>query len=95
MVSRGRAALDPTTDVERAAAAILAGGLVAIPTETVYGLAADATNPGAVARIFEVKGRPIGHPLIVHIGDVTELDDWSDGPPPMHDGWRYWRGRGR
>lgn len=80
MASRGRAALDPTTDVERAAAAIAAGGLVAIPTETVYGLAADATNPEAVARIFEVKGRPTGHPLIVHLGDVTELDEWSDEP---------------
>ena len=75
------AALEPTTDVERAAAAIAAGGLVAIPTETVYGLAADATDPDAVARIFEVKGRPSGHPLIVHLGEVTELDDWSDDPP--------------
>ena len=82
MASRGRAvALEPTTDVERAAAAIVAGGLVAIPTETVYGLAADATNAEAVARIFQVKGRPTGHPLIVHLGDVTELDDWSDEPP--------------
>jgi len=80
MTFRGRA-LEPTTDVERAAAAIAAGGLVAIPTETVYGLAADATDPDAVARIFEVKGRPSGHPLIVHLGEVTELDDWSDDPP--------------
>ena len=54
-----------TTDVERAADVLRSGGLVAIPTETVYGLAADATNGAAVARIFEVKGRPADHPLIV------------------------------
>jgi L-threonylcarbamoyladenylate synthase len=63
-----------TTDVERAAAAIRAGGLVAMPTETVYGLAADATDPRAVARIFEVKGRPADHPLIVHLAAADELD---------------------
>ena len=59
-----------TTDVGRAAEVLRGGGLVAIPTETVYGLAADARQPAAVARIFEVKGRPIGHPLIVHIAGV-------------------------
>lgn len=69
-----------TTDVERAAAALRAGGLVAVPTETVYGLAADASNPAAVARIFEVKGRPTGHPLIVHLADAADLDDWSREP---------------
>ena len=66
-----------TTDVERAAAAIRAGGLVAIPTETVYGLAADATNPEAVARIFEVKGRPADHPLIVHLASAEQVDEWA------------------
>ncbi len=66
-----------TTDVERAADAIRCGGLVAMPTETVYGLAADATNPVAVARIFEVKGRPADHPLIVHLRSVDELVDWA------------------
>lgn len=65
------------TDVERAAAAIRSGGLVVMPTETVYGLAADATDPAAVARIFEVKGRPTGHPLIVHLSDPDDLDRWA------------------
>jgi L-threonylcarbamoyladenylate synthase len=66
-----------TTDVDRAVAAIRAGGLVAMPTETVYGLAADAGNAGAVARIFEAKGRPGDHPLIVHLSSVDELDEWA------------------
>ena len=57
---------DPAT----AAALLSAGGLVAIPTETVYGLAADITDPAAVARIFSAKGRPTGHPLILHVSDV-------------------------
>lgn len=67
-----------STDVDRAADAIRRGGLVAVPTETVYGLAADATNPEAVERIFEVKGRPSGHPLIVHLADAEELDRWTE-----------------
>ena len=73
--------LAPTTDVDRAVAAIERGGLVAIPTETVYGLAADATNPAAVRRIFEVKGRPAGHPLIVHLADAAALDEWTSDVP--------------
>ncbi len=81
-----RAEIEPTTDVERAAWAIANGALVAIPTETVYGLAADATNPVAVGRIFTVKGRPLGHPLIVHIGSVDDLDRWSSDAP--HDAQR-------
>ena len=63
--------------VDRAAAAIRAGGLVAMPTETVYGLAADATDPIAIARIFEVKGRPSDHPLIVHLADPEDLAVWA------------------
>ena len=59
------------------------GGLVAIPTETVYGLAADARNPQAVARIFTAKGRPLGHPLIVHIHDRKQLHHWV-GDVPEH-----------
>ncbi len=70
-----------TTDVERAAAAIAAGGLVAMPTETVYGLAADATNSEAVRRIFEVKGRPADHPLIVHLAAADQLDEWAATVP--------------
>jgi len=68
-------------DAARAAAVLRAGGLVALPTETVYGLAADATNAAAVARIFEVKGRPANHPLIVHLASVDQLDDWAERIP--------------
>ena len=57
------------------------GGLVALPTETVYGLGADATNPSAVARIYKVKGRPADHPLIVHIHSMQSLADWADEIP--------------
>ncbi|GGT58437.1 threonylcarbamoyl-AMP synthase [Streptomyces kurssanovii] len=58
-----------------------AGGLVALPTETVYGLGANAEDPAAVARIFQVKGRPPSHPLIVHLGDAEQLDDWVQDVP--------------
>jgi len=61
--------------VTRAAEVIRAGGLVAFPTETVYGLGADALSPTAVARIFQAKERPRGNPLIVHVTDVTALDE--------------------
>ena len=67
-----------TADTIRdAAAALKAGHLVAFPTETVYGLGADARNPDAVKRIYEVKGRPIDHPLIVHISSINQLDKWA------------------
>jgi L-threonylcarbamoyladenylate synthase len=65
-----------TTDVGRALALLRAGGLVAVPTETVYGLAADAEQPDAVGRIFAVKGRPTDHPLIVHLAGVEHVDGW-------------------
>lgn len=68
-----------TRDIRRAVAALRAGGLVAIPTETVYGLAADAEQPAAVRRIFEVKGRPTDHPLIVHLPLADALVDDFDG----------------
>jgi L-threonylcarbamoyladenylate synthase len=64
-----------------AAANLLAGGLVAFPTETVYGLGADASNEMAVARIYSVKGRPADHPLIVHIASRDGLGDWVDDVP--------------
>ncbi|OIJ86090.1 threonylcarbamoyl-AMP synthase [Streptomyces sp. MUSC 14] len=64
------------SDIEKAAGVLRAGGLVALPTETVYGLGANAEDPTAVARIFQVKGRPPSHPLIVHIGGAKLLDDW-------------------
>jgi L-threonylcarbamoyladenylate synthase len=57
------------------------GSLVAFPTETVYGLGADATNAAAVARIYEVKGRPSDHPLIVHIADLKYLNQWISDIP--------------
>ena len=65
------------TAISNAAAALQAGALVAFPTETVYGLGADATNESAVARIYSVKGRPADHPLIVHIGQLSQLDQWA------------------
>jgi L-threonylcarbamoyladenylate synthase len=64
-------------DLARAIAVLAGGGLVAFPTETVYGLGADATSDAAVARIFAAKGRPHGHPLIVHLAEGARLDDWA------------------
>jgi L-threonylcarbamoyladenylate synthase len=64
-----------------AAAHLLAGDLVAFPTETVYGLGADACNAGAVARIYSVKGRPADHPLIVHVPSMDALGDWASDVP--------------
>jgi len=69
-------------DIERAVAALRAGALVAFPTETVYGLGADASNPAAVRRIFETKGRPATHPVIVHLADAAELAAWAREVPP-------------
>ncbi len=73
--------LRPTTDIEKAAHALVSGQLVAFPTETVYGLGADATNPDAVARIYSVKGRPLNHPLIVHIASAELLNQWAKDVP--------------
>jgi L-threonylcarbamoyladenylate synthase len=64
-----------------AAASLMAGNLVAFPTETVYGLGADASNQQAVARIYEVKGRPTDHPLIVHVSSINNLDKWAKDIP--------------
>jgi L-threonylcarbamoyladenylate synthase len=64
-----------------AAANLLAGNLVAFPTETVYGLGADACNADAVARIYAAKGRPTDHPLIVHVASMDALGDWADDVP--------------
>jgi L-threonylcarbamoyladenylate synthase len=73
------------TDVSRAAELLRAGELVAFPTETVYGLGADASNPQAVAKIFSAKGRPADHPLIVHLPDASHLDRWAvDIPDAAH-----------
>ncbi len=64
-------------EIERAAAVLASGGLVAFPTETVYGLGADASDAEAVGRVFSVKGRPTDHPLIVHIADASAVDQWA------------------
>lgn len=70
--------LAPGADEITCAAALLAsGGLIGLPTETVYGLAADASNPQAVARIFAAKGRPADHPVIVHLADAEEIREWA------------------
>jgi L-threonylcarbamoyladenylate synthase len=69
------------TDVETAAHVLRAGGLVAFPTETVYGLGADASRDEAAAKIFAVKGRPRAHPLIVHLAAGARLDDWARDVP--------------
>jgi L-threonylcarbamoyladenylate synthase len=67
--------------IREAAAALKAGCLVAFPTETVYGLGADARNPEAVKKIYEVKGRPSDHPLIVHISSINQLEKWAKEIP--------------
>ena len=64
-------------DVARAVAVLRGGGVVAIPTETVYGLAADVANAAAVARVYAIKGRPPDHPLIVHAHDIAALDGYA------------------
>ena len=69
------------TAIKDAAATLIKGDLVAFPTETVYGLGADATNEDAIARIYKVKGRPEGHPLIVHISSLGNLDKWARDIP--------------
>jgi L-threonylcarbamoyladenylate synthase len=70
------------TDVVAAVAVLRAGGLVAFPTETVYGLGANAADPAAVRRVYRVKGRPADHPLIVHVGSAEAVPDWADAVPP-------------
>ena len=67
--------------IRDAAAALKAGHLVAFPTETVYGLGADARNPDAVNRIYEVKGRPADHPLIIHISSINQVGKWASEVP--------------
>jgi L-threonylcarbamoyladenylate synthase len=67
--------------INKAAETLKEGNLVAFPTETVYGLGADATNENAVGRVYSVKGRPSDHPLIVHIASINCLDDWAVNIP--------------
>ncbi|MBK5224381.1 MAG: threonylcarbamoyl-AMP synthase [Acidimicrobiia bacterium] len=79
------------TDIDEAVAVLRAGGLVGLPTETVYGLAADASSASAVRRVFVAKGRPVDHPLIVHVADATALERWAvevpDSATALIDRW--------
>jgi len=77
MILDGR---DPAA-VTAAAQALQRGELLGLPTETVYGLAADAANPAAVAKIFAAKGRPSDHPLIVHVADAAGVDYFAQDVP--------------
>ena len=86
--------MNAAPDLARAAAALRAGEVVAFPTETVYGLGADARNRAAVRRIYALKGRPPGHPLIVHLADAGELGDWAAAVPATARALatRFWPG---
>ena len=83
-----------TNPIEHAARRLAEGDVVAFPTETVYGLGADATNPRAIARVFALKGRPSDHPLIVHIGEPASLGEWVSSIPPHARALaeRFWPG---
>ena len=70
-------------DLQQAIAKLKAGEVVAIPTETVYGLAADASNDGALRQIYAIKQRPADNPLIVHIADATQVQNWAAEFPPL------------
>lgn len=80
--------------IQSAIALLKSGELVAFPTETVYGLGANASNPDAVARIFELKGRPLNHPLIVHLADAENIQEWAREIPD--EAWalaeKFWPG---
>jgi L-threonylcarbamoyladenylate synthase len=87
-------ASEGSPNIQRAVTLLHSDGLVAFPTETVYGLGADARNPQAVARIFSTKGRPADHPLIVHLADASQLGAWAQHIP--HAAWQladaFWPG---
>ena len=80
--------------ITRAVATLRAGGLVAFPTETVYGLGADASNAAAIKKVFAVKGRPHDHPLIVHVASAAQITDWArDIPHAAHTlAQKFWPG---
>lgn len=81
-------------DIEKAVAVLRGGGLVAFPTETVYGLGADAASRAAVQKIYAAKGRPADHPLIVHVADAVQLANWARDIPPSAArlAKRFWPG---
>ena len=74
---------DEQADISRAVEVLNRGGLIGLPTETVYGLGADAGNLAAVARIFAAKQRPADHPLIVHLHDIAQISTWAADIPPL------------
>src|SRR5690349_18882777 len=80
--------------IKEAVGILRAGGLVAFPTETVYGLGADASNPEAVKKIYAAKGRPRNHPLIVHLANAAQLRDWAADVPHAAErlAQRFWPG---
>jgi len=82
------------TEIEEAVEALRAGELVVFPTETVYGLGANASNPAAVRKIFEVKGRPADHPVIVHLDNPRYLHRWVSDMPVVAEklAARFWPG---
>jgi L-threonylcarbamoyladenylate synthase len=86
------ATVPPTDNLARFAAILRAGGVVAFPTETVYGLGADATNSDAVLKIYETKGRPRFNPLIVHVADLPMARTLVDLPPLAETLARFWPG---
>jgi L-threonylcarbamoyladenylate synthase len=83
-----------TPDIAQAAEVLRSGGLVAFPTETVYGLGGDASNVDAVKRIYTAKGRPRNHPLIVHLARVEQVSQWAQSFTPAAQllAERYWPG---
>src|SRR5215207_2466947 len=86
--------MEPQPIIRRALAILRRGGLIGLPTETVYGLAADAENELAVRSIFAAKGRPVEHPLIVHLADGKQISNWAIEIPGT--AWRlaaaFWPG---
>jgi L-threonylcarbamoyladenylate synthase len=84
----------PESVLAEAVAVLRGGGIVAMPTETVYGLGADAANPAALKQVFALKGRPADHPLIVHVGDADQVARWAREVPDVVGDLvaRFWPG---
>src|SRR5689334_13344213 len=85
---------DTQQQIQAAVTALRAGEIVAFPTETVYGLGEDASNPQALLKIFEVKGRTTNHPVIVHVSDQTHLQRWVRDMTPEATALanKFWQG---
>lgn len=81
-------------EIEGAVAVLRQGGLVAFPTETVYGLGADASNPAAIRKLYAAKGRPADHPVIVHVADIAQLSNWVREVTPVAQklAQKFWPG---